>query len=208
MDGAVQATKALVFETAERLFALRGFQAVSVRDITAEAGVNLAALNYHFGSKDALLMAIFRQRASELNRARARMLHEAMDRHGGAPPVRAILHALMAPPTLWLAASGGRRISFQFLIRARSEGTAEMRAALASDVGHLRRFADALAKARPDLAQEDVLWRLHFVLGLLHNNTFAELDRLRALSGEMILDDDVGALLERMVDFAEAGFLR
>ena len=66
------ATKAAVFNAAERLFALHGFQNVSVRDITAEAGVNLASVNYHFGSKDALLFEIFRRRTGELNRERAR----------------------------------------------------------------------------------------------------------------------------------------
>ena len=80
------ATKAQVLAAAERLFALNGFQNVSVRDITAEAGVNLASVNYHFGSKDQLLFEIFRRRTSELNRERARMLHEASDRHGGKPP--------------------------------------------------------------------------------------------------------------------------
>ena len=68
------ATKQQVLAAAERLFALHGFQNVSVRDITAEAGVNLASVNYHFGSKDALLFEIFRRRTSELNRERARML--------------------------------------------------------------------------------------------------------------------------------------
>ena len=65
-DEAQAATKAAVFNAAERLFALHGFQNVSVRDITAEAGVNLASVNYHFGSKDALLFEIFRRRTSEL----------------------------------------------------------------------------------------------------------------------------------------------
>ena len=81
-------TKNLVFTAAERLFALHGFQNVSVRDITAAAGVNLASVNYHFGSKDALLFEIFKRRTAELNRERARMLHEANDRNAGAPPVR------------------------------------------------------------------------------------------------------------------------
>ena len=94
-------TKAAVFGAAERLFALHGFQNVSVRDITAEAGVNLASVNYHFGSKDALLFEIFRRRTSELNRERVRMLHEATDRHAGKPPVREILEALFAPPLRW-----------------------------------------------------------------------------------------------------------
>ena len=60
------ATKNQVFNAAERLFALHGFQNVSVRDITAEAGVNLASVNYHFGSKDALLFEIFRRRTGGL----------------------------------------------------------------------------------------------------------------------------------------------
>ena len=58
-EEAQAATKAAVFATAERLFALNGFQKVSVRDITAAAGVNLASVNYHFGSKDELLLEIF-----------------------------------------------------------------------------------------------------------------------------------------------------
>jgi AcrR family transcriptional regulator len=200
------ATKAAVFCAAERLFALHGFQNVSVRDITAEAGVNLASVNYHFGSKDALLFEIFRRRTAELNRERARMLHEANDRHAGKPPVREILEALFAPPLRWGSPDNDRRISVQFIIRSRSEGTEEMREALATDVSHLARFADALIAARPDLAREDVYWRLHFCLGMVHNNRFAEFDRLHVLSGGLTREGDVDALLQRMLDFAEAGF--
>jgi AcrR family transcriptional regulator len=158
------ATKAAVFNAAERLFALHGFQNVSVRDITAEAGVNLASVNYHFGSKDALLFEIFRRRTGELNRG-------------------------------------------QFIIRSRSEGTAEMRDALTNDVSHLARFADALLKVCPDLPRETVYWRLHFCLGMVHNNRFAEFDRLHVLSDGATREGDTEALLKRMVDFAEAGFL-
>jgi AcrR family transcriptional regulator len=208
-DPEVQAaTKGLVSSAAERLFAVHGFQKVSVRDITAEAGVNLASVNYHFGSKDALLFDIFRRRTAELNRARARMLHEASDRHAGKPPLREILEALIAPPVRWLDPRGDRLISVQFLIRSRSEGTAEMREALRGDVSHLRRFADALLAARPDLPPEDVYWRLHFVLGMIHNNRFAEFDRLNTLSEGLTREDDAEALIKRMVDFAEAGFAR
>jgi AcrR family transcriptional regulator len=196
-----------VFNTAERLFALHGFQNVSVRDITAEAGVNLASVNYHFGSKDALLFEIFRRRTAELNRERARMLHEANDRHGGSPPVREILAALFAPPLRWADPANDRRISVQFIIRARSEGAAQMREALQSDVSHLERFAAALKSALPALPPETVYWRLHFVLGMLHNNRFAEFDRLNHLSGGLTREGDTEALLGRMLDFAEAGFL-
>ena len=206
-EEAQAATKAAVFNAAERLFALHGFQNVSVRDITAEAGVNLASVNYHFGSKDALLFEIFRRRTSELNRERARMLHEANARHDGKPPVREILECYLAPPLRWAAPDNDRRISVQFIIRARSEGTADMREVLRNDVSHLERFANALMAARPDLPKEDVYWRLHFVLGMVHNNRFAEFDRLHHLSGGATREGDVEALLRRMLDFAEAGFL-
>jgi AcrR family transcriptional regulator len=201
------ATKAAIFNAAERLFALNGFQNVSVRDITAEAAVNLASVNYHFGSKDALLFEIFRRRTAELNRERARMLHVAADRHGGKPPVREILAALFEPPMRWSSPEHERRISVQFIIRARSEGTEAMKEVLRGDVSHLRRFADALIAALPHLAAEEIYWRLHFALGMMHNNRFAEFDRLHVLSDGATRESDVEALLRRMLDFAEAGFL-
>lgn len=201
------ATRNLVFVAAERLFALHGFQKVSVRDITAEAKVNLASINYHFGTKDALLLEIFTRRTAELNRTRAKMLHEANEAHAGKPPVRAILHALIAPPVRWLDPKGERRISVQFLIRARSEGTDQMRDILRTDVSHLRRFSDALLLACPQLTPEEVYWRLHFSLGLIHNNRFAEFDRLNTLSGGLTHEGEVDVLIQRMVNFAEAGFL-
>src|SRR5882672_3897017 len=114
-EEAQAATKAQVFAAAERLFALHGFRNVSVRDITAEAGVNLASVNYHFGSKDALIFEIFRRRTGELSRERARMLHEAHDRHDGHPPVREILAALIAPPMRWAERGEDRRIAMQFI---------------------------------------------------------------------------------------------
>ena len=200
------ATKAAVFAAAERLFAVHGFQNVSVRDITAAAGVNLASVNYHFGSKDALLFEIFRRRTSELNRERARMLHEAAGRHDGKPPVREILEALFAPPLRWADPSGDRQVSVQFIIRARSEGTEEIREVLQNDVSHLERFAEALKTACPHMAPESVYWRLHFCLGMVHNNRFVEFDRLHHLSGGTTREGDVSALLTRMLDFAEAGF--
>jgi len=199
-------TRGQILAVAERLFALRGFRNVSVREITAEAGVNLAAVNYHFGSRDRLLFEIFRRRTGELSRERARRLHEAQSRWSGTPPVRDILEALFAPPLRW-ADSEDLRISMQFIIRARSEGTEEMRQALAQDVSLLSRFADALVAARPDLAPETVYWRLHFCLGMIHNNRFAEFDRLHALSDGATRSGTSGDLLARMLDFAEAGFL-
>jgi hypothetical protein len=81
-----------------------------------------------------------------------------------------------------------------------------MREAIAGDVSHLTRFSAALIAACPTLKPEEVYWRLHFCLGVIHNSRLAEFDRLRLLSGGLTDEDDVEALLTRMLDFCEAGF--
>ena len=88
------ATRNDLFLTAERLFAAHGFPSISVRDIAAEAGAILAALNYYFGSKDNLLFEIFDIRSTELNRESSLMLAEIMARHGSRPSVRDVFRAL------------------------------------------------------------------------------------------------------------------
>ena len=196
-----------MFNAAERLFALHGFQNVSVRDITADAGVNLASVNYHFGSKDALLFEIFRRRAG-----RAEPRTGAHAARGQRPARRQAAGAGHPGGPVRPAAELGdpandRRISVQFLIRARSEGTAQMRDALQNDVvapGALRRRPDR--RPARDLAPETVYWRLHFALGMVHNNRFAEFDRLQSPVRRPDREDDVPALLKQMLDFAEAGF--
>jgi AcrR family transcriptional regulator len=200
------ATRSEIFTVAERLFASHGFHGVSIRDITAQAKANVAAVNYHFGSKDTLLLEIFRTRAAELNRERARMLHAANARHDDHPPLREILAALFAPPIRWYHASDGRHVALQFILRVRTEGTAAMLEHLRKDVSHLDRFAAALKQALPDLSDELVLWRLHFCLGLVHNNRPAEFERLHRLSRGATRNLEAEAMLERMLDFAVAGF--
>jgi AcrR family transcriptional regulator len=199
-------TRTEIFTAAERLFAHHGFHGVSIRDITAEAGANVAAVNYHFRSKDDLLLEIFRMRAAELNRERARMLHEADTRHSGAPPLREILTALFAPPIRWYHANDGRRVALQFILRVRMEGTAPMLEHLHKDVSHLDRFAVALKAAAPGLPADIVYWRLHFCLGLIHNNRPAEFEHLHRLSRGVTRGGSAEVMLERMLDFSVAGF--
>src|SRR5258708_18044674 len=63
-------TRTRILDTAEELFMLHGFEGTSMRLLTSSAGVNLAAVNYHFGSKDALIEALFRRRLDPMNAAR------------------------------------------------------------------------------------------------------------------------------------------
>jgi AcrR family transcriptional regulator len=200
-------TKEIILDTAERLFAERSYASVSLREITAEAGVNLAAVNYHFGSKDALLLAVFKRRAIDLNRERLNLLREAEARAGGGPaPLRDIIHALVCPPIRWTQQPGsGQSVFIQFMGRARTDGTPEMRALMDEDVGHLHPFVNSLARTLPGLPKEEICWRLHFTLALMHY-TITDLRRLEAISGGACDLGDTEALIARMIAFAVAGF--
>src|SRR5262252_2657033 len=92
-------TKERILDTAERLFAERGYGATSLRSIIAAAKVNLAAVHYHFHSKQELLDAVLTRRIEPLNRERIALLDELERSAGdGAPPLEAILSALIEPP--------------------------------------------------------------------------------------------------------------
>ena len=201
-----QATRAQILTTAERLFAQLGFHGVSIRDITETAGVNVAAVNYHFGSKNDLLLEIFRTRARELNRERLALLKGAADKHHGNPPVTAILHALFAPPMRWLYSREERRTAIEFILRVRTEGTPAMIALLHGDVSHLEPFVAALRRAAPRMPATRLYWKLHFCLGLVHNNRPAEFERLHRLSRGVTRESDAELIISHMVDFASAGF--
>jgi AcrR family transcriptional regulator len=197
-------TRGLILEVAERLFGEQGFSTVSVRDLTAAAGVNIAAINYYFGSKDKLLFEVFRRRVNELNAERLALLADAEARSGGRPSVREILHALVAPVLRWRDPASGKLDAVRFLVRARTEGTPQIKRAIDTKIAHLEAFRDALRRAMPDLSFADVCWRLHFTLSTMHQMGI-ELDRLANLSEGACAVDDTDALIDRLVDYVSAG---
>src|SRR5271155_3887739 len=86
-------TKTRILDAAEKLFGQNGFDATSLRDITAEADVNLAAVNYHFQSKDSLIQAVIARRVEPVNQKRCEMLAAA----GPNPSIEQILLAFLSP---------------------------------------------------------------------------------------------------------------
>ena len=94
-------TKGQILDAAESLFAEHGLEAVPLRGIIAEAGVNSAAIHYHFGSKEALVRAVFRRRFDPINRARIDLLNQAEQNAIEGPlSVETVLYAMVAPPFL------------------------------------------------------------------------------------------------------------
>src|SRR6202166_1961753 len=86
-----------ILSAAERLYADRGFADVTLRDIVAAADVNLAAVNYHFGSKDELIAELFVSRSLATNRERLNELKAAEAAGGGRADIAALLRALGGP---------------------------------------------------------------------------------------------------------------
>src|ERR671938_1143982 len=89
-------TRTRILDAAEELFMQHGFEGTSMRVLTSKAGVNLAAVNYHFGSKDALIEALFRRRLDPMNAARVAELDE-LEASERAPSPEAIIRAFIAP---------------------------------------------------------------------------------------------------------------
>src|ERR1700753_95410 len=115
-------TRTAILGAAERLYADRGFADVTLRDIVAAADVNLAAVNYHFGSKDELIAELFVTRSIALNRERLHELRAAEEKGGGREEIHDILRALVAPVMRdCLGPENARSTAARFMIRASIE---------------------------------------------------------------------------------------
>ena len=145
------------FAAAERLYADRGFGDVTLRDIVAAADVNLAAVNYHFGSKDELIAELFVTRSIATNRERLNELKAAEETGGGRADIDAILRALVGPTLRGcLGPERERSTAARFMIRASIESVPPIRRIKNREVDHLRKFAAAMRRSLPDRSEVDL----------------------------------------------------
>ena len=207
------ATKARILAATEKLFVIHGFDATSLRAITTEAGVNLAAVNYHFGSKEELFALVLTHRLDSLNLERVRLL-DALEASGfDAEYTVEQLIATMFLPALQLARDperGGDDF-LKFLGRAYADPSRFVRGLLADRyAAQDARFVQAFAKALPDLAAQDLSMRLHFMLDAISSTLASEDARklmaaLAATSKDVVEED--AAVLAHLGPFL-AGSLR
>src|SRR3989442_356168 len=126
-------TRTRILDAAEELFMLHGFEGTSMRLLTSRAGVNLAAVNYHFGSKDALIEALFRRKLDPMNPARIAELERLETEARGSPAGRAlspeaIIRAFVGPSLRHMEdATGGGRNFIRLLGRTYTEPTKPIR---------------------------------------------------------------------------------
>lgn len=159
-------TKERILGVAETLFARHGFAGASLRQVTAAANVNLAAVNYHFGSKESLIEEVFRRRLDELNRHRLAAL--AAIEANPSRTLEDVLDAFIRPALEQSMDSTGGTAFVRVLARAYAEHDERLRKFLSDNYGHvLREFAGAFSKLLPRLSNDELYWRLDIVAGAL-----------------------------------------
>ncbi len=179
------ATKERILDAAEGLFVVHGFEATSLRTITAAAFVNLAAVNYHFGTKEELFQAVLTRRLDPMNQERVEILSRLESRGGAAIrcPCDRILMALFVP-ALRLARDperGGKNF-LRLLGRAYADPAPFIRQFLSDQYAlMIARFKAAFGRALPHLPRRELSWRLHFIMGAL-SYTLAGTDAHKIIS--------------------------
>lgn len=210
MNRAVSAatdTRLRILDAAEELFSEFGFRSVSLRRITVAAGVNLAAVNYHFGSKDALVDEVLTRVIQPINRRRLVLLDEAEATHGDQPaPLEEILVALHRPVVDQMTESNHRSPVYLRLagrcLSEPAEKHSERLAMLFAEM--IRRFLAALRLTLPHLDESEIFWRMHLSFGTMIFALTHE-DRLRHFSQGRVEAKDPQDTLRRLIHFTAAG---
>jgi AcrR family transcriptional regulator len=199
-------TRTRILDAAEELFMQHGFEGTSMRQLTAKAGVNLAAVNYHFGSKDALIEAVFRRRLDPMNAARIAAL-EALEGSGRTLSPETIIRAFVGEGLRMIedTRTGGRNF-IRLLGRTYTEPAKQIRALIGQLYAPaMERYKSAFERAVPQMPREELVWRMHFMFGTLAY-TMAATDTVQLIAGCKPEDRYDAALLEeRLTAFLAAG---
>ena len=185
-----------ILHTAEQLFAEQGFAATSLRQIIGKAEVNLAAIHYHFGSKESLLDALIHRKADRVNQERiARLDHLEAQSVSKPPAVEQILEAFFAPTA---DAAAANPLFVRVMGRIHAEGL--MPGIVQKHFQPtVQRFITALRRALPDLPEAEFLWRVHFMMGAMAH-TMCGTPLFPAAA------EDYHGRMRKLVTFLSAGF--
>ena len=203
---AARDTREHLLDTAETLFAQRGFYGVSVRDITQAADVDVSMVNYHFGTKQELIAAVFDRRAQVVNADRLEQLEEARRRSWPKPPApEALLQAYVIPLVRRLKENtpGWRNY---FALVAEVNNSPEWSALMTQHFDpFIRQFIAAMQEALPDCTERDLYWANHFFSGAI-TLSLAQTGRVERLSGGLCDSSHVDELYTRLLTLFSAGF--
>ena len=159
-------TRSRILDAAEKLLVLHGLDATTLRMITAGAQANLAAVNYHFGSKENLINELFKRRLDDLTGARMAALDKVKSTR--QPTLESVLEAFVQPALSLASDRGGGSSFVRLLARAFAEHDQRLRRFVSDNYGHvLKEFAKVIAHLLPHLSKDALYWRLDFVSGAL-----------------------------------------
>ena len=199
--------KRRLLDSAELLFAERGFDAVSVRDITQHAKANVAAINYHFGTREGLIALVVTRYLTPVNEERLARL-ESLERKwaGKAVPVEEVIDALIRPLVGVVRKSVlSERLFCKLLGRIFALQGQGLPAAIEEQARHLsERFTRVLGKSLVGVSAEELVWRSHFVVGAMIHMLMHQ-DLVQRLSNGAAGSPTMEATLGRFIRFAAAG---
>lgn len=200
------ATKQRLIEAAEELFADEGFDRVSVRDITTKAGANVAAVNYHFGSREGLVAVVLTRYINPVNEERLARL-DALERRAAGKPVamEEILDAFIRPFATQVRRSElSEKIFFKLMGRMFGHGCEMPPVVDQLFATMINRFQKALARSLPGLGAEDIWWRMHLMSGAMIH-TMAHGEKLTRFSQGEAGSPTLELTLSRFIRFSAAG---
>lgn len=194
-----------LIQSAERLFADRGFDGVSVRDIANDAQVNSALIGYYFHGKEGLLAEVYTRHCEPLKRERARLLASYRDGERLAT-LEEILDAFIRP-SLQAGHEADKGKAFTRLRAILSaENSSLLEQLIADNFDDTNRsFVEAFCECLPDLSKEDVFWRFHFLLGGIYYTATGP-HRIRTLSKGKCDPSKPLQTTKELIAFAAAGF--
>ncbi|MFQ5478563.1 MAG: TetR/AcrR family transcriptional regulator [Candidatus Binatia bacterium] len=200
-------TQQRILDAAECLFASEGFAATSLRTVIARAGVNIAAIHYHYGSKEALIQAVFARRIGPLNEERLRRL-DACEAAAGplGPSVEEILESFIRPALrLKSSKTSGRPVLIELLSSAHNESGGKITTLLYRQFEQVSaRFLRAFQTALPRLPVDELYVRFHFLIGTMATS-LSDPERLAFLSAGQVDPTDTESLASMLVAFLAAG---
>ena len=194
-------------DAAEELFADHGFSETSLRLITAKANVNLASVNYHFGSKKILIQAVFDRFMQNFTRDLLQEM-ELLNANNSKLLVFDVLSTLIAPITnLDNLRPDGAAVFMNLLGKAYAETQGHIRRfAMDNYFQVFRQFTLLLQTTSPNLSSVDMFWRLHFMLGSFIF-TLAGHTALQEISESDFHENlSIKDIIERLVPFMSAAF--
>ena len=196
-----------ILDAAEALFAERGFDGVTLRQIASSAGVDVALANYHFGKKLELFNAVFERRAALLNQSRLDALRKVQaEQADSGPSVEQIIEAFLRPLELTQETADPGWRHYLALIAYVNNSTywgKRMMSKLFDDL--VQEFIAALRQALPTASDQDLYWCYHNLSGAL-TLTLAQTERIDTLSGGVCQSSDFQAAYDHMIPFVAAGF--